>query len=76
MALLFFSDASEVVYLPKIRCSSVALVDQAPDAGLLLGGADDLLLAHAAHQVGVLVAEARVLQRLLAAQALVALRAR
>ena len=52
----------------------VALLDQARHAGLLLGGADDLLLAHAAHEVGVLVAEARVLERLLAAQPLVARR--
>ena len=50
----------------------VALLDQLRGGDLLLGLAQEVLLAGGAHDVGVLVAEAHVLERLAPAHALVA----
>ena len=63
---------SDEVYLPKILTSFVAVLDQPAHAHLLLGLAQEVLLAGRADEVVVLVAEAHVLERLAAAQPLVA----
>ena len=57
---------------PEDLDQPVALVDQLGGGDLLLGLAQEVLLAGRAHDVGVLVAEAHVLERLAPAHALVA----
>src|SRR5215218_26124 len=58
--------------LPEDLEQLVAIAEQLPGADLLLRVAEQVLLADAAYEVGVLVAEARVLERLVAAHLLVA----
>ncbi len=55
-----------------MRSSRSRLSISAAGCDLLLGLAQEVLLARGAHEVGVLVAEAHVLQRLVAAHALIA----